>query len=372
MLNIVQTVKEKILDILQTVKRNVNILINLLPVLSFSIPLLMLYSLYPYSFEQTLQGRTFFLFFLWLIILEIILSWEKPKKNKLDKLGSIKTVAFIITLLLPTIYVIAANYWGLNSIIEGLAKQNIPPEDPLQEQHASLVPLSTEYLVFTALFCLIILMAYGINGLTDFSISTLFLGTIGVLFTIDNLYPASRFPPLQILVPTTATLAANILNLMGYQTSISAITHSYYGYMPYLHVWDPKNPLKHISCGIAWPCAGVESLLIYTVTILLFLKKTDVPWKHRIIYFVIGAVVTYFINALRVVTLFVIAINTGGVHSIQFQRFHNYYGMLYSITWIMSYPLIIIGSRVLWGKIRNWKIGTKDGAKFSTRTKLSE
>ena len=373
MLNIVQTVKRKISILIQIVKKNISLLIKLASLLAFIIPFFILYSLYSYSFEQTLLGRTFYLFFLWLVSLEMILSWEKLQKNRLDKLGSVRTVSFIIVLLLPTIYVIVANYCGLNAIIEDIAKQIIPlpPEDPGQAHIASLVPLSTEYLVFAGLFCLIILLAYGVNGLMDFSISTFFLGTIGVLFTIVNLYPFGRFTPLQIFVPATATLAANFLNLMGYQTSLSAITNSYYGYMSHLRALDPKNPLRSASFLIAWPCAGVESLLIYTVTVLLFLKKTAIPWKHRIIYFVIGAVVTYFINILRIVSIFLLTMDYG-YPSPQAQRFHDYYGMLYSITWIMSYPLIIIGSRTLWGKIRNWKTSTKGGAKFSTQTKLSE
>jgi len=371
MLGIVEAIKKKVLDIPQTVKRNVNVLIILLPVLSFSVPLLILYSLYPYSFEQTYHGRTLQLFFLWLASLEIILSWEKLQKNKVDKLGSVRTVSFIIALLLPTIYVIVANYGGLNAIIKNLALQHIPPEDLSRSQLASSVTLSVEYLVFAVLFCFMILLTYGINGLMDFSISTLFLGTIGILFIIDNFYPYGRLTPLQILVPTTATLAANVLNLMGYETAIRFVSNDpIYGSMPSLRIEDSQG--RSAAAGIAWPCAGVESLLIYSLTILLFLKKTDIPWKHRIIYFAVGAVVTYFINVLRVVTLFVIAINTGGVRSAQFQRFHNYYGLLYSITWIISYPLIIIGSRVLWRKIMNWKTGTKESANFSTRTKLSE
>ena len=363
-LDVIQTIKEKILDILRIVKRNVNILIILLPVVSFIIPLLILYSLYSWSFEQTLMGRTFFLFFLWLVSLETILSWEKLQKNMLDKLGSARTISFIIVLLLPTIYVIVANYCGLNAIIEDLAKQiiTLPPTDPWQAHLAGLAPLSTEYLVFAVFFCLIILLAYGINGLMDFSISTFFLVTIGVLFTINIIYPFGKFTPLQILVWPTAMLAANVLSLMGYQTSTFLTTDPYYGYTPRLTALDPKNPLRHASFGIAWPCAGIESLLIYTVIILLFLKKTAIPWKHRIIYFVVGAVVTYFINVLRVTTIFLIVMDYG-FPSPQFQRFHDYYGMLYSITWIISYPLIIIGSRALWHKIRNWKIGTKDASK---------
>jgi len=260
--------------------------------------------------------------------------------------------------------VIAANYCGLNAIIEDLAKRAItlplPPGD-WQAHLAGLAPLSTEYLVFAVFFCLIILLAYGINGLMDFSISTFFLVTIGVLFTINIIYPFGKFTPLQILVSPTATLAANVLNLMGYETTMSFTTSSYYGYMPRLAAWDPKNLSRRASFGIAWPCAGIESLLIYTVIILLFLKKSAIPWKHRIIYFAVGAVVTYFINVLRVTTIFLIVMDYG-FPSPQFQRFHDYYGMLYSITWIISYPLIIIGSRALWGKIRKWKTSTKDAS----------
>ena len=328
------------LDIVQKFKKNTQILVKLSPVFSFIVPFLVLYFLYPNSFEATWKGRTYYLFFLWLVSLEMILNWEKLQTNKINKLGSIRTIAFVIALLLPTVYVVAANYYGLNSVIENLAKQN-------NVYWAIWMPLSTEYLVFTALFVLIILLSYGINGWKDFSISTFFLGTIGLIYIIDSFYPYGRFAPFQIFVPTTAKLAANVLNFIGYQTSMFVTRNPYYGYMPYLTAWDPKNPLKIANFGIAWPCSGVESLLIYTVTILLFLKKTPIPWKQKAIYFIIGAIVTYFINVLRIVTIFVISINGGDVWA-----FHNYYGQLYSITWIISYPLIIIGSRVLWGKIR--------------------
>lgn len=62
----------------------------------------------------------------------------------------------------------------------------------------------------------------------------------------------------------------------------------------------------------------------------------------------LGVVVTYFINVLRIVTIFVIGINGG-----DWMAFHNIYGQLYSITWIVSYPLLIIGSQMLWAKIKN-------------------
>ena len=347
-------------NIIQAVKRNVHIIIMLLPILSFVAPFLILYSLYACTFEQTYHGRTFLLFFLWLVVLEIILSWEKLQNIEVNKLRSIRTVLFVIALLLPTIYVVAANYYGMNLMIQNLTSQYISPLNIDSTQKiviASYMPISIEFLVFAVLFCFIILLEYGINILGDFSISTFFLGIIGVLFTIDYLYP-QKLTPLQIFVPATATLAAKVLTLMGYQTSLSFATN-----MPRLFV----SPATYVY--IDWACAGVESLLIYTVIILLFLRKTTIPWKYRIIYFAIGAIVTYFINILRIVTLVLIII---GGNDAEFQVFHNYYGMLYSISWIVSYPLIIIGSRALWGKIRNWKNGTKKTVNFSIQTKLSE
>ncbi len=327
------------LDIVQKFKKNTQILVKLSPVFSFIVPFLILYLLYPNSFETTWKGRTYYLFFLWLVSLEIILGWEEIQTSNVDKLRSVRTLAFIITLLLPTIYVVAANFYGLNSVIEEIAEQrNIP--------WANVMPLSTEYLVFAVLFTLVILLEYGTNGLRD-SISTLFLGIIGAIYTIDNIYPQGRFTPFQVFVPTTTTLAAKVLDLMGYMTRLGTSNG-----MPTLFAWNSQGAW---GARIAWPCAGIESLLIYTVTVLLFLKKTAISWKHKTIYFVIGAIVTYFINILRIVTIFTIAINGG-----DYMRFHDYYGQLYSITWIISYPLLIIGSRALWSKIRNWKIDTKD------------
>jgi thaumarchaeosortase len=334
------------LDIVQKFKKNTQILVKLSPILSFVVPVLILYLLYPNTFEATWKGRTYYLFFLWLASLEIILGWEETQTTKVDRLRSVRTFAFVIALLLPTIYVLIANFLGLNPALVDLAKQS-----GMGSWWAECMPLSIEYLVFGVIFAAINLIEYGKEGLVGFAISALLLFAIGALYIIDNFYPYGQLTPLQFLVLPTTILAANVLNLMGYQTIMTITTSPELGWLPTLTAWDPKNPLTRAGFGIGWPCAGVESLIIYTVTILLFLKKSTIPLKQKIIYFMIGAVITYFINILRIVTIFLIGMNYG-VRSAELFRFHDFYGQLYSITWIISYPLIIIGSRVLWGKIR--------------------
>jgi len=164
------------------------------------------------------------------------------------------------------------------------------------------------------------------------------------------------FAPFQVFVPTTAMFAEKILNLMGYQT-ILVFGKS----MPILYVTSQSG--SGWGASIAWPCSGVESLIIYTIVIILFLRTTVLSRKQKGIYFVIGAIITYFINVLRIVTIFVIAVNGG-----DWVKFHDFYGQLYSITWIASYPLIIIGSGALWTKIKGRKPNTTEKQDPSHKT----
>ena len=321
--------------ILSSLKEHEDALLKLVPLLAFAVPLLWLYLLDAGSFELMWKGRTFQLFFLWLTALELILGWESLQPRKVSKSFSAKTVAFVAALVLPTMYVVLSNYLGLNTAITEVSKNiGVTCWDSMA--------LSTEYLVFAALFCLMVFVQFGKKGLKDFSVPAVFLGIVGALYTIDNVFPYGQFTPFQLLVPTTASLAASTLNLMGYQTSLTTA-----GAMPHLTATDPANPLRTATFDIAWPCAGIESLLIFAVVALLFLKRMHISWKAKIGYFAVGAAVTYIINILRIAAIFTIGMDGGDV-----QMFHFYYGPLYSITWIVLYPLLILGSQMLWQKIK--------------------
>jgi thaumarchaeosortase len=291
------------------------------------------------------KGRTFQLFFIWLICIELILGWENLQVNKIKKLQSIRTIGFITTLTLPTIYVVASFYWGLNNAITDLATQS-------RIQWASSMPLSTEYLIFTILFCLIVYLSFGFKGLKYYSVPAFFAAIVGCLYTVDNIFPYGQFTPFQIFVPTTTALAAAILNFIGYPTSITFGQNSLAGNMPFLTAVNPNiigNPST--TFAIAWPCAGIESFLLFTVVALLFIKRINFSFKVKIGYFVFGAVVTYLINVLRVVNIFLIGMSQGA-NSLEVDLFHFYYGPLYAVTWIIAYPLIIILSQNLWHRIK--------------------
>ncbi len=326
-------------------------LIKILPLIAFTAPLVLLFLLNPMdsflkvsaqdSFQLMWKGRTFQLFFVWLVALEFILSWEtiKLKINKQNKSG---VVAFGVVLLFPTIYVVFEYYLGLNGAIASWATQS-------GVAFADSMPLALEYLVFSLVFCVTVYLSFGKKGLTGFALPALFVALVGVIYTIDNFFPYGQFTPFQILVPTTASLAAGVLGLMGYGVvqGIEIGTG-----MPTLQVTGALGTAKF---AVAWPCAGIESLLIFTAVALLFLKRMNISWKAKIGFFAFGAAITYFINVLRIATIFTIGVQYG-VDSPQVQAFHYYYGPLYAMAWIISYPLIIMGCLGLWRKIKNRKL----------------
>ena len=322
-----------------------SILLKLLPLIAFAVPLALLYFLNPGSFESMWKGRTFQLFFIWLVALEFILSWETIQ-SKINLQNKGRVLGFAVTLLLPTLYVVFEYYLGLNTAIVSWSAQN-------GVTWADSMPLAIEYLVFSLLFCVTVFLSFGKKGLVGFALPALFVGLVGVLYTIDNVFPYGQFTPFQILVPTTATLAAGVLGLMGYTAVLG--TDIATG-MPLLHV---TGPLGTAQFTIAWPCAGIESLLIFTAVALVFLKRMKISWKAKIGYFAFGAAITYFINVLRIATISIIGTQFGA-ESLPVQDFHFYYGPLYAMAWIISYPLIILASQGLWGKVKNRKLRNLD------------
>lgn len=326
-----------------------------LVLISFALPFCMLFSINPTSFSRTWTGRTFYLFFIWLILLEIILDWDAIMGGESStnlSLESPKTILLAWLSALPAMYVFVVNFLGGEYVLRIIGEGLGIPFAPIQPQSWIFDQwvLSLEYLVLAALFGMVIWVAYRKEGLKIFAVSLLFLGAIGTTYMIDALYPFGYFTPFQAVVPTTASLAAGVLGWLGYQTSFTG----YYMGAPILAAYDSSGTLL-IQYAVGWPCAGVQSLLIYTFVVLIFLKKTAAPLSHKAAYFIFGAFVTYLVNILRVVSIYLTYINTlsqGRQAALEAARvFHDFYGGLYSMAWIVAYPLIIVGSRSLWHRI---------------------
>jgi exosortase/archaeosortase family protein len=361
---------------------------NLIIPLSFVIYILAFYFLAPETLQNYWTGRGPYTLILWLLILETIISWEKITKNKTNwkKLAATTIIANI-----PLIYTLITLQPSINEQIINMGKTaNIPLYDPFYLYMRW--PLTLEFTVFTITLATAIAIIHGKKGFTHFPI-TIFLATATTTFSlIDLYYPHSQI--LQAPVPLVTNLSATILNQLGYQTKV----FTYKDGSVQLSV--SANGKNWQTFAVAWPCAGIHSQLIYTIIILLFMRllinpipKQTVknaipkklkdfakkPWtakihkkiplqnleKHLakitiktitltpyIIVFTIGAIGTFFTNILRIVTIATLTINYGETTG---EYFHNYYGELFFITWIIIYLTILATSPHIPQKIAKLK-----------------
>ena len=291
-----------------------------------------------FLFELTWKGRLFLLIFLWIIMIESAMDWndivdKKPKKRYM-------LIASLICALIPTFYIIATNFLGLDLTILQIGHDVFGilsvsgANEPWDFLHLYW-PISCEYIVFAVFFIGAIMLAYKTKGLKNLSISLTLLGGIGAAYMFDTIYPFGVFKPLQAFALPTAAVAAALFDLLGYGVQL---VFPAYGHEPYLPSLTVIAGEKSASAAIAWACAGVQSLLLYVIIILVFFKKADISAFRKLAYFIIGLFGTFFVNVLRIFSIFLIMLNSGNEAGM---AFHNTYGEIYSVIWIFLYILLI-------------------------------
>ena len=292
-----------------------------------------------FSFDVTWKGRMFYLIFLWFLVIESATSWQKIADKKPTNFKII--LASLICASIPMIYVLATSFLGLDLTILkiGHGFSNIPsvtasnnPSDFLHLQW----PLSFEYLVFTVFFVSAVLLAYKPSGLKVFSISFALLGGVAAAYMLDTMFPFGVFRPMQEMTLPTAATAAALFDILGYNVMLTYPVRTADSLLPSLTV---SMGGKTASVAIAWACAGVQSLLLYVLVILIFFRRTSISPFRKLAYFIIGLFGTFFANVLRVFSIVVVMIQSGQEAGMVF---HNSYGELYGFAWIFSFILLIV------------------------------
>ncbi len=292
-----------------------------------------------FYFDYTWKGRLFLLFFLWLFVLETSINLKTlEKKWKNSPKNHLKILVIFICAIIPLIYIISVNFLGLDQMVTNVGEALRGEYWRAHSLYWRLIlegdwPLVLEYLVFTISFLATVLLAYGKVGLKTFSITLGLVSGMSVMYMIDTIYPYGVFKPLQMLALPTAACAAALLEIMGYTFTL-AFSPGLES-TPIIRIYS-NGSISDVS--IAWPCAGVHSLFLYTLIILLLFRKATISSFRKAIYFIIGAVGTYFFNVLRIVTYFVLIVDKGTSAA---QTFHDIYGELYSVLWILFYILLI-------------------------------
>jgi thaumarchaeosortase len=275
--------------------------------------------------------------------LELLLNWKEVAKrttNQLTIKSKIRTIIGYASAAVPTAYVAGVNFFGLNHAVLSLA-QSFDIED-------SLWPLSVEYIVFFVSFTIAVFLVSGAVGLQNLSLPFAILGGMGIAYSIDSVYPRGILQPAEALAIPTAASAASLLNFLGYKVTL--LFTSGEGAMPTIVI---TSPVRTPALGVAWPCAGVHSLFLYTVIILLFFQRSGMSLSKKIAYFIVGAIGTFMANVMRIMTISLMALQDALARRADLpatRAFHDSYGEFFFFSWLLIFLLLIVAIES--GKIR--------------------
>ena len=200
--------------------------------------------------------------------------------------------------------------------------------------------LAMDYLTYAVYCILATVILYSSGSILLMATPVIYTVGSAILDMMDAFFPENSLAFLQVWVYLIWNVVIFILGLTGFHTNIDLLKGaikppSLLLQGNQLYLWGFKG---FIALVIYWPSSGVVSMIIYSLVILILMVKLDASRTRKIIYAVIGATGTYFVNVIRI-TLIVLYVT---YISLDVEAFHESIGDVLFIAWIFIYLLLVI------------------------------
>jgi thaumarchaeosortase len=200
--------------------------------------------------------------------------------------------------------------------------------------------LAMDYLTYAVYCFLATVILYSSGSILLMATPVIYTVGSAILDMMDAFFPENSLAFLQVWVYLIWNVVVFILGLTGFHTNIDLLKGPF---KPpslllqgnQLYLWGFKG---FIALVIYWPSSGVVSMIIYSLVILILMVKLDASRSRKIVYAVIGAAGTYFVNVIRI-TLIVLYVT---YVSLDVEAFHESIGDVLFIAWIFIYLLLVI------------------------------
>jgi len=172
----------------------------------------------------------------------------------------------------------------------------------------------------------------------------IYLAGSAVILALDAFFPFDSLGPLQVIVPVYLQIDQAVINFIDdYVVNVGPENPA-----------SPANPATArdnflilnglhgpFALKVFWPSAGVHSMIIFTLVMLAFLLKMDLPLKRKLIYFVIGTFGTVAVNVIRITSLSLYALVVTTNVS-EWEAFHSVAGEIMFLPWLGIYLGVVM------------------------------
>ena len=270
---------------------------------------------YPDSFSLSWnQGRGGFLFGLAFIIAEMA---------GLRRIISRRRIIFVVPLAAAAIAYLAAVEGGLREYIEaGAAEYSV-------ELVYSWVWL-WDFVAITAFSIAALSIYFGTRWIRIAPAGPIFLGGSMIILALDAFFPYDSLGPLQFFVPYLVELNVWLVGLfdLGLATARDNLMFL-------------RGDHGSFALQVFWPSAGVHSIIIYSLVMMAFLLKMNVPRRRKVAWFAIGIFGTITVNVIRIFSLswYALKVTTDAE---KWEEFHSVAGEIMFLPWLFAFLMIVM------------------------------
>jgi len=259
------------------------------------------------------QGRGGFLFAMAFIAAELIgLKIDIPKKRLLA--------------IIPLAVIVIAYLTGLEFGLKAYLVSAAPSFHVLLKDSWTWM---WDFIVLAAFFIASMTVLFGKRWIRISPAGPIYTAGTAIILSLDAFFPYDSLGPLQYVVPYLVQIDVFLINLfhLGLATS-----HGNVMFLDGIH-----GPF---ALQVFWPSAGVHSIIIYSLVMMAFLLKMNIPRKRKVVYFALGVVGTITVNVIRILSLsiFVLKIST---NVNEFESFHGIAGEIMFLPWLFIFLLIV-------------------------------
>lgn len=287
--------------------QNKSLIVAILIIIS---PVLFAFAVYPDSFSLSWnQGRGGFLFAMAFIVAELI-----GVKIAISQ----KRVLMVIPLAAAVITYLVLLEYGLRDYITSAGKQ----------YGVNLVYSWTwmwDFIVMGTFVTAAVFVLFGKKWIRIAPAGPIFLCGSAIILSLDAFFPYDTLGPLQYVVPYLVKTNVWIINTFDLGFAIARDNLMFL-----------RGEHGSMALQVFWPSAGVHSVIIYSLVMMAFLLKMNIPPKRKAAYFALGIAGTIGVNMIRIfsLSLFVLKVSANPT---EFEEFHGIAGEIMFLPWLFAY-----------------------------------
>ena len=283
-------------------------------ILLISSPIIFALVVFPDSFSLSWnQGRGGFLFALAFMVAELIGLKLGVSKKKL--------LAVIPLAALTMIYLVSLEF-GLRDYIVSIAPQ----------YHVQLIHSWTwlwDFVVMAIFLVSSMSILFGKKWVRISPAGPIFIAGTAVILSLDAFFPYDTLGPLQYVVPYLVKTNAWFIDVLD--LGIASARDN---------ILFLKGDHGPFALQVFWPSAGVHSVIIYSLVMMAFLFKMNIPPKRKAVYFILGIIGTISVNMIRIFSLSLFALKVS-TNVAEFEEFHSVAGEIMFLPWLFIFLLVV-------------------------------